>query len=235
MKTTHSLQTLLTVLPVFTAGLYLLGMSYNQGYLSGYEINDSIFPLSNDKALFTGFIALIYLIPAGLYAIVSLAAFMILLIIAAILSSTARVRSVSTRIHGWLLHHIPKANLSPTTDALVDISSTAYGYIAGIILSVCLLLVMALSAEKSGGEQAKKEIRDFQSGKVGRATLFTSPATESYNGMLILCGDKYCAFWSNSGTTLLRHETINRIEISSPAPIAPPNTETTPDHHKPQH
>jgi hypothetical protein len=52
-------QLIVTVLPVLSAGLYLLGLSYHQGYLSAFGIDDSLYPLPTDLALFSGLFALI--------------------------------------------------------------------------------------------------------------------------------------------------------------------------------
>lgn len=214
MKPTQTLQTLLAVLPVFTAGLYLLGLSYQQGYLITFGINDTVFPLASDQALFTGFLSLANLtFPAGFYAIVALGLFVILVIIAAIFSSTTRIQSLVTPIRAWLIHRRPKVTLSPTTDELMEKSTMAYGYGAGFVIGVLLLFFIVIFSFKGGTELATKEIADFQSGKSTRAELFSSQAPQGYVGMLILCGEKYCAFWSNSGTILLRHETIDRIVL----------------------
>jgi len=53
------LQTILTVLPVLSAGLYLMGATYHQGYLDVFGLDDSLFPLATDKALLSGFLALV--------------------------------------------------------------------------------------------------------------------------------------------------------------------------------
>ena len=219
MKPTRTLQTLLTVLPVFTAGLYLLGLSYHRGYLTTFGISDTVFPLASDMALFTGFISLVNLtFPAGFYAIIALGAFIILVMVAAILSSTTRVRLVVARIEAWVLHRSPKVTLSPATDDLVDKSATAYGYGAGFIVGVLLLFLMVIFSAKNGGEQAKKEIADFQAGKTTRAELFSSQVPHGYVGMPIICGEKYCAFWSSAGTIMLRHEAIDQVVLHIPSP-----------------
>jgi hypothetical protein len=214
MKPTRTLQTLLAVLPVFTAGLYLLGLSYQQGYLTTFGINDTAFPLASDQALFTGFLSLVNLtFPAGLYAILALGALVILVLVAAVLSSTTRVRSVVASMLAWFPHRGPKATISPVTGDLVDKSATAYAYGAGFVVGVLLLYLITLSSFKSGGELATKEIANFQSGKTTRAELFSSQVPRGYVGMLLLCGEIYCAFWSSTGTILLRHETIDQIVL----------------------
>lgn len=214
MKPTRTLQTLLAVLPVFTTGLYLLGLSYQQGYLTTFGINDTVFPLASDQALFTGFLSLVNLtFPAGLYAIVALGALVILVFIAAILSSTTRAQSIVSSIRSWFPHSETKVTISPATGNLVEKSTSAYAYGAGFLVGVLLLFLITVSSFKSGEELATKEIANYQSGKTTRVEVFSSQAPRGYVGMLLLCGEKYCAFWSSTGTLLLRHEAIDRIVL----------------------
>ncbi|PPK72519.1 hypothetical protein B0F87_1171 [Methylobacter tundripaludum] len=217
MKPHPALQTLLTVLPVLTAGLYLLGLSYNQGYLAVFGVDDSVFPLASDKALFTGFVSLVTLtFPAVLYAIGAFVAFIVLIFVAAVLSSTARVQSLITRIEAWITHRRPAGITSSIAGDLIDKSATVYWYASGFVLALLLFLVMAMLSDKAGHEQAEKEVADFQSGKAISAQLFSPQVPSPYLGKLVMCGDKYCAFWSNAGTIVVRHEAIDRIVTHNP-------------------
>lgn len=56
-----SIKTLLTILPVLTAGLHLIGSTYHQSYLESFGIEDSMFLLPIDRLLFLGFYALLSL------------------------------------------------------------------------------------------------------------------------------------------------------------------------------
>ncbi len=53
------LQTLLTVLPVLSGGLYVIGATYQEGYLAGFGVENSLFTLPPDRLLFLGLTSLI--------------------------------------------------------------------------------------------------------------------------------------------------------------------------------
>lgn len=221
MKPHPALQTLLTVLPVLTAGLYLLGLSYNQGYLAVFGIDDSIFPLASDKALFAGFFSLVtFTFPAALYAVGSFVAFIVLIFVAVVLSSTVRVQSVVTHIKDWTARRRPVGLTSPIASAasdIIDKSATVYWYASGFVIALLLLLMMVAFSSKVGREQAEKEVTEFQAGKAISAQLFSPQVPAPYLGKLVMCGDKYCAFWSSAGTVVVRHEAIDRIVTHNPS------------------
>lgn len=221
MKPSRLLQTLFTVLPVLTAGLYLLGLTYHQGYLDVFGINDSVFPLASDRALLNGFFSLLVVsFPGILYMLGAIAAFVVLVVVVAVLSSTARVKAVVARGRIWLERRRPNQPIgSPIANNLVDKGAALYGYTAGLLLALLLSLVMVSLAAKSGKEQAEKEIEKFNAGKATRAQLFSSELEVPYTGILVMCGDKYCAFWGSNGTVIISHEGISKIITTKPTLI----------------
>lgn len=100
---------------------------------------------------------------------------------------------------------------------LIDKSATAYGYMLWFVLVLLLLLVIAAFSDKIGREQAEKEVAEFQAGKATSAQLFSPQVPAPYLGKLVMCGDKYCAFWSSAGTIVVRHEAIDRIVTHNPS------------------
>lgn len=212
MKPPRLLQTLLAVLPVLTAGLYLLGLSYNEGYLDAFGIDDSIFPIPSDKALFTGFYILVTLsFPSGLYAIGAIGTFIVLVVVVAVLTSVARVQSIVARIKTWLFFRFRKLTVAPTADALLDKGATAYAYVSGFVVSLSLLLVMAALSSKTGREQAEKAMADYARGKTVVAEFFLHQSPKPLVGKLVMCGERHCALWSPEGTTIVRHDLVERI------------------------
>lgn len=93
IRNLYMLQTVLTVLPIVTAGLYLLGLTYHQGFLEGFNIEESLFPLSLDRTLFQGFVAFMTLSAKPLYySLIAGAAIFLTGFMAAVISSNRRVR-----------------------------------------------------------------------------------------------------------------------------------------------
>lgn len=219
MHSSRLLQTLLTVLPVLTAGTYSLGLAYHQGYLAAFGIDDSIFALAADKALYTGFISLTGMTFATApYAVFSATALVLLIMVAAVLSSTDRANQIGERIKARVQKLRFEKVPSQSANELVDKSATLYAYVTGIILAPMLLLLIFLFSDKSGREQAEKEMASFIAGKAVTAQLFSPEVSAPFVGKLVMCGEKYCAFWTNTGSVIVGHDAIKKIVTSLPAP-----------------
>lgn len=205
------LQTVLTILPVLTAAMYLLGLSWHQGYLSAFGIDDSLFPLANDKALFTGFLSLVTItVSPGWYFVLPFLVFAILVTVVAILASTARVRSMVVEVRAWLVSQ-KKQPVSPVTDKLLEKNAVVYTYVAGFVFVLVILLFTVSYSSKKGGEQAEREMAAFREGNGASSQIFSPQVQVPLAGKLVICSEKHCAFWSAAGTTILKHEAIDRI------------------------
>jgi len=206
------LQTILTVLPVLSAGLYLMGATYHQGYLDVFGLDDSLFPLATDKALLSGFLALVTfgLVPM-LYSIFAGLALAFTVLVAAVLSSHPRVRHWQSVILAKLPKWRAKSQPSEGMNHLVDKSATIYGYSAGVFLVVFSLLVVAVLSGQSGREQATKEIRSFKE-EAGNYAILHSPLLPApTRAKQIICGQSHCAFWLGVESLVLRHESVERL------------------------
>jgi hypothetical protein len=209
---TRFLQTILTVLPVLTAGLYLLGLSWHQGYLAAFGLDDSFFPLTNDKALSTGFLSLVtFTVSSGIYGYAALGAFIIIAIMAAILSSTVRVRAAIAGASAWIGRHRLSLVIPKAADDLLEKSAVLYWYAGGILIILLLFYIMALFSTQNGMKQAGREMIAFQAGKGISAQIFSPQVQDPLVGKLVICSDKHCAVWSAASTTILKHEAIDRI------------------------
>jgi hypothetical protein len=218
MKIIRLFQSLLTVLPVLTAGLYLLGLTYHQGYLGEFGIDDSIFPLATDKALLAGFLSLVNItFPGLIYAVLMAIGFVLLVVATTVLSSTSRVRALIVRLRKWRVDRFPNSTHPQPAIDLIDRGATAYVYLSGVILILLLLVAIAVLSGKTGREQAEREISEFRQGRSARTEILSAQVEKPYLGKLVQCGEKYCAFWSDAGTVLLRHEVIDRAVIHPPA------------------
>lgn len=211
------LQTALAVIPVASAGLYLLGFSYHQSYLAGFGIEDSLFPLAADKLLLFGFYAFVT-IGFGPFVYVLLTVFLLFMavVFAAILSSTNRVKNLKGQLISKLRSFHFENSTEPTMSALVDKSGNAYVYLTGSFLVFLLLIVITVLAEQSGKAQSQKDIEAFKN-KNGKWTmLHTAMLSEPTRAMQIICGTSHCAFWLGDETLILRHENIERIVAHRP-------------------
>jgi hypothetical protein len=230
------LQTALAVVPVVSAGLYLLGFAYHQGYLDGFGIEDSLFPLAADRSLLFGFFAFVSfgLVPMT-YALAAFVFLFFTVVVAAVISSAPRVKEIQTRIITKLRSWLHKREPSPSMSFWVDKSGAVYGYAAGGFLVLFLLTVVALLAAKSGKEQAQKEIAAFAEQKGNWVVVHSPLLPEPKRAKQITCSDIYCAFWLGSEALIFRHENIERIVTFNPAvqrTLREKASRSTPDHER---
>lgn len=212
------LQTVLTVLPVVSAGLYLLGAMYHQGYLYGFGLEDSLFPLAIEKTLLSGFVAFISfgLVPM-LYAIAAILVLLFTVLVATVLSSTIRVKRWQAKIAAKLPSRSSKSESSPTMKHFIDKSESIYGYMVGTFLLIFSLLIIALLSMKSGQEQAQKEIETFKDKKDNWVMLYTGALPAPTRAKQIICSTSHCAFWLGDEAIILRHENVERIVTHHPS------------------
>lgn len=105
---------------------------------------------------------------------------------------------------------------------------TAFIYAAIVIFIYLGLFIVAVSATKSGKEQALHFIDSSNKSKEGFVTLYLPNNTDPVIGKPILCSSSHCAYWLGNEAVLYRNESVERIvnhvtelkrpPISSPAP-----------------
>lgn len=216
------LQTFLAVLPVLTAGFYLMGATYHQGYLAAFGIEDSLFPLPFEKSLIAGFLAFLTF---GLYPISYLLLATAVLVlagsVAAVLSSHPKVQHWQSVVLARLAAFRGRTAPSDATVRFVDSSSTTYAYIAGGLLTLLLLVAIALLSAQSGKTQGMKEIKAFEEKKDNYVMLKTSVLAVPTLAKQVICSPSHCAFWLGKEGLLLRHEAVESVVMYSEALSAP--------------
>lgn len=207
-----SLQTLLTVLPVLSAGLYLLGATYHQGYLDGFGIDDSLFLLPTDRSFLLGFFSLVsYAFVPMIYTGLAIVLLIIAVVIAAVLSSTDRAKRWQAVLERKFKAHPIKVQPSEAVVNLIDKGATLYIYIFGIALLFVILLIIAVLSLNGGREQAAKEIKDFENNKGNYVQLKEKSQLGPVKARQINCGATHCAYWLGKETVILRHDDVDRV------------------------
>lgn len=216
----------LCILPVLTAGLYLFGMTYHQGYLSEYGLNDTMFPLAGDRSLFTGFFSFLTVsLPALFYAVFATVFLTIALVIALVLSSLLRVRACWSRVRRWLSkqNSLPAESNKAAAD-LLDKSTALYVYLAALLALFILFVVMSVLSAKSGKELAKKEIGEFANNTLMSTLVTDKQGVEVLRGYTVICSDKFCAFWTGKQAVIVPTDDIGRMSSVGAGGAAHPDT-----------
>ncbi|MGJ7498364.1 hypothetical protein ACSFA8_25325 [Variovorax sp. RT4R15] len=216
------LKTLLTVLPVLSAGLYLFGATYLQGYLNAFGVDDSMFPASIDRLLFSGFIALVTfgLVPY-VYAFLAMLALVAAVLIAAVLSSVPRVQRWQTILTKKVGNLRSDRKPSPVVNALLDKGETIYVYALGTFAIALLLVLLVVLSSRTGKEQAEREIDSFSQGKGNYVQLLADMTPMAIKAKQVICGATHCAFWTGNETIILRHEQVKQIAAHADAAKPP--------------
>lgn len=220
--TDSRLQTILTVLPVLSAGLYLMGVADHQGYLDAFGVDDLLFPLAFDKALLSGFLFLATVSLVPMFKTISAALVLAgAVMVAAGLASHPRVKHwqsiVLAKLHKWRA-------TNATSEAMNDFgdkSATIFGYFIvysiGVLTVVILLILVTVLSFNSGRARAVRAIRSFND-QAGNYAILHSPLLPApTRSRQIICGQSHCAFWLGSETLVLRHESIERMVMHNPA------------------
>lgn len=212
------IQIVLTVLPIVTAGLYLLGLTYHQGFLEGFGIEETLFPLSVDRTLFQGFVAFLLLgAKPFAYSLVAVMAIFITAVLAAAISSNQRIHNWG---HSLAIRLRPSSAAKPLSEEAskwIDKGSTLAIYLIVAFLIYLGLFVVALAATKSGKEQALRFIENSSKSKEGFVTLHFPNSPTSVTGKPIFCGASHCAYWLGTEAVLYKNESVEKVVTHNPA------------------
>lgn len=203
----------LTILPIITAGLYLIGLAFHQGYLEAFGIEETLFPLSVDRTLFQGLAALLTL---GANAIIySLLAVMVLFISAvtvAVLSSNEMIRNwTNLSVNKFKPKMQVKSTIPTWASELIETTANMLVYIGIVFFLYAALLLVAIFATLSGKEQSIQFIKKTADLKSGYVTLHIENSTDTLIGKSIICGSPYCAYWVDNEVVLLKNDSISKV------------------------
>jgi hypothetical protein len=200
----------LALVPLLSAALYLLGLSYHEGYLEIYGLNSSQFPIASDKALSTGFLTFsIESFPFRIYSISI--AFLILLRL-----------SFFQDFLGYFQNEFREKNLNKISRTKINFNN---GWSFLILLMrlfgmLFILVVIAVTAYKSGKAQANFEQSNVTSTNTTISNIIYKREDNSKlpfepigNASLVICNSNSCAYWVKSETRILQTDRIEKISI----------------------
>lgn len=199
---------LLALIPVLSVTLYMLGLTYYDGFLGAYGAEPSLFPINSDITLLYGFFALglIGIFPVSMFLLTAFCVFT-LTIVVVILSSHARVRKLQAK----LVSCFQKIKPSEKTSEVIDRGSTVYLYIFGVFLIVVLPYFLAIKSMERGKEQAEHNKEEFEN-KTGKwVMLYSTHSTVPVRAHQITCSTTHCAFWLGQETLTLAHDEIEKV------------------------
>lgn len=206
------MKTLLAVLPVLSAGLYLMGSMYYQARLSGFGVEESLLPMPADRLLLSGFAAFLsFSGPVLMSSVIASAALVFAVIVTAVLSVTPQAQRWQAALERRWPRFRSKERVSPTMNGLVDKGANFFFYVSAAVMVVVLLVLIAALSNKAGKEQTEREIQDFAQGKGSIVTVTVGTLSSPTRAHLIECSAVHCAYWMDDGAHVFRHEQVTDI------------------------
>lgn len=208
MNDSPLLKILLALVPILSATLYMLGLTYHQGYLMAFGLQPILFTTPSDVSILYGFFALFQIGFQTFYIGVIVALLVLfIIIIVVVLSSHTSVMKLHTKI----LFYLQKYKLPVRNNAIVDKSSTAYLYICGLFFIVLFPYVLAIQSIKAGEKLAESNKLRFKSENANFIMLYTTDSSPPIKVQQITCSTTHCAFWSGKEAITLSHEKIEKV------------------------
>jgi hypothetical protein len=213
----HSrLQTALAVLPVVTGELYLMGYCFYVGNLLTYGLTDSLFPLGIDRAILFGFLTLISASFEPMAdATLAMTALLMVVVVAAALSSTSRVkrwqRIAAARVNSWILSVRSDNKPLPALNNLVDKGLVPVVYFGGTALLIAASIVVAVLSLGAGRKQGTKEIAEFRDRRGIYVSVESAAFPSPVEAKQIVCNASHCAYWLGHEAVVLQHDKVDRV------------------------
>jgi hypothetical protein len=223
-------QIALTFLPLITAFIYLLGMSWHMGYLGVFNVDSSEFPLSTEMTLLTGIISLTSkLAPFLGYPVAAVVVFVVIWGIFALTFELLerlgnKIQTYTTRIGDSevfqrALHSVFRYSIRPhQADSWGRILERVFGWyliFAAVVVICSAVFFLAYYSYLNGRDVAQSQIEKITQGTFAEANqLRYAKHPEGISALRIVCNATECTFWTPAdGTIFLRHEKIEGVEI----------------------
>lgn len=189
---------LAALLPLVTAGFYLFGISYHQGYLSELGIEETLFPLTIDRTLFEGFIAAFTMgMPGLLFALLAAETIFVVSEMLVLFSSLRFVQEKVSAIRR--VFNVSKKDDAPKErlHSFSDFSLRMLVILAMVSITLGGVMLLAYLSDKSGRKVADRFKEKYSQNAYSPKTINFNSGGNPVVGILIECNASYCAYWSN--------------------------------------
>ncbi|WP_319548087.1 hypothetical protein [Desulfogranum marinum] len=193
------------IISLTLAGLYVIGLSFHQGFLSELSIEESLFQLSPDRTFFTGFVSVVTILsPSIVYLFFS--AFLIVMMAEV---ASLMPRYVNTEEIYKYLRKIgfEKSNLLKK-GSFLDFSSKAFVLSGFMLIFYLMILVAILSSVKSGKEYAKSYVNKIEKNEIPVKTLSLKNSNEKLEVYSLICSSTHCAYYSKGKTLVVSNREV---------------------------
>lgn len=208
MNDSPLIKILLALIPVLSVTLYMLGLTYYDGYLGSYGVEPTLFLLPSDVTLLYGFFALLQIGFQPFYVsfLILISLFFIIFVVV-ILSSRSSVKELQVKVASYL----QKIKPSEKTGEVINKGSTVYLYIFGIFFIVILPYFLAIQSIKYGEKHAERNKLEFKNQTGKWVMIYSNQSNSPLKAQQIACSSTHCAFWLGEEALTLTHDKINKV------------------------
>ena len=210
----NEIKNLSLILALTTASLYVFGLTYHQGYLLYWGLEETLFQLSFERTLFQGFVATSSF---GANALVGLVTVSAILFLGALV--TLQVHSLIKQKE-WFVSLSKRINAITQTNNNIEtpkaIKLTAIFLAISLwLLGAFIVLLLFLIVAGHFGERAAKNQFQALSKPEKKPNLISIKGEKPVNANSIICSDKYCAFLIDGKTKTIPLDDISFIESTT--------------------
>ncbi len=204
----REIKNLSLILAFATASLYVYGLTFHQGYLRHWGLEESLFSLSFERTLFHGFLASSYLGAKTLGPLlgVSVALFAAMTSFAW-LAKVLREKSWYQKRFGERAKKTESGELPNYVQWAALIAAFAYW----ALVSFLVLMAMLAQAGRMGDTIAADQHARFNESKEGEVSVHLSSG-EQFSGFAITCSSEHCAFLVNQAVKMYPLSSILLVE-----------------------
>ncbi|MGY3931189.1 Uncharacterised protein [Aeromonas encheleia] len=212
------LKYLLAALPLMTAAIYLCGMAYHVGYLEAYGLTNNQFPLATDESILLGFISLVRMLQDKILIAAGVIVGMLSLLILASMTAKWRkalwrktlIPNLCSKVSLWVDSKRPSKEDSAPYLSWIEWIAILYGVFAVLTVPTALVCAVALFSFLQGVDTAGEEQKHMAKGYFAKHQAQVTLATKDKPMIQVACNTSHCAYWDEDGTTILRHDQINK-------------------------
>ena len=195
------------VISITLAVLYCLGISFYQGFIGSFGIDETQFQLSVDRLFFQGFVALADMSTSGFIWLVAAASGVVIVAQLVTLAAVFISRYDFSRILPlWLTE---SQGNKPEDHPFVEFSLKMFSYVILMFVSFLAILLVLIASDKSGKSYAEK----YKEAAASHPKLIVTIQTkgEQYKGRSITCSETQCAYWLKDHSIVLNKRDIKIV------------------------
>lgn len=195
----REIKNLSLILAIATASLYTYGLTFHQGYLKYWGLEESLFLLSFERTLFHGFLASSYLGSKTLVPFfgVSVAIFAVMAFFAW-LAKVLKNKAWYQKLFGERVKKTEEGNLPGYVKWAALLVAFAYWALVSFLVLMALLVL----AGHLGNDVAADQKAKFQNSIEQPVTIHLANG-EQFQGFPVTCSSVHCAFFASGVVKLI--------------------------------